>query len=167
MSVKKAAGLVIFRKVTPAVVQYLLLQASYGDHHWTPPKGKPNPTFPKNFQNCNWCQINRWLILGHMDPGETDPMLTAIRETQEETGLTMKDYKIYPEALRELQYEVEGKPKEVSYWLAELVDPDTVIKLSDEHQDHKWLRLQDACTYAKHLDLQNMFRQYEGYLMSF
>lgn len=165
MSVKKAAGLVIFRKISPAVVQYLLLQTSYGEHHWTPPKG--NLTSLSLVRNCNWCYMNSWLILGHMDPGETDPMVTAIRETQEETGLTQSDFKIYTEALRELEYEVEGKPKQVSYWLAELINPDTEIRLSDEHQDHKWLRMQDACTYAKHYDMQNMFRQYEGYLMSY
>lgn len=34
----RAAGLVIFRRVTQCF-EYLLLQTSYGEHHWTPPKG--------------------------------------------------------------------------------------------------------------------------------
>lgn len=38
MSPTRAAGLVIFRNVNQAV-QFLLLQTSYGEHHWTPPKG--------------------------------------------------------------------------------------------------------------------------------
>lgn len=37
--VKVAAGFVIFRKVATNI-EYLLLQTSYGIHHWTPPKGK-------------------------------------------------------------------------------------------------------------------------------
>lgn len=33
-----AAGFIIFRRFTTAP-EYLLLQTSYGKHHWTPPKG--------------------------------------------------------------------------------------------------------------------------------
>lgn len=33
----RAAGLVIFR-VCPEI-EYLLMQASYSNHHWSPPKG--------------------------------------------------------------------------------------------------------------------------------
>lgn len=39
MSLTRAAGLVIYRK-TNDIIQFLLLQTSYGEHHWTPPKGK-------------------------------------------------------------------------------------------------------------------------------
>ena len=35
---KVAAGFVIFRRLGKEI-QYLLLQTSYGQHHWTPPKG--------------------------------------------------------------------------------------------------------------------------------
>lgn len=35
---KRAAGFVILRKLCGRI-EYLLLQASYGSHHWTPPKG--------------------------------------------------------------------------------------------------------------------------------
>lgn len=35
---KIAAGFVIFRRVANDI-EYLLLQTSYGQHHWTPPKG--------------------------------------------------------------------------------------------------------------------------------
>jgi len=33
-----AAGLIVFRRIT-SKVEYLLLKASYGDFHWSPPKG--------------------------------------------------------------------------------------------------------------------------------
>merc|ERR1712029_1081958 len=42
-------------------VEYLMMRASYGKRHWTPPKG-------------------------HVDPGE-DLLTTAVRETREESGL--------------------------------------------------------------------------------
>lgn len=35
---KRAAGLVIFRRLTDKI-EYLMLRTSYGNHHWTPPKG--------------------------------------------------------------------------------------------------------------------------------
>lgn len=42
----RACGLIIYRRLQPAAsskvtdsIEYLLLQTSYGTHHWTPPKG--------------------------------------------------------------------------------------------------------------------------------
>ena len=37
----RAAGFVLFRR-NPSV-EYLLMQTSYGQHHWTPPKGHVDP----------------------------------------------------------------------------------------------------------------------------
>ncbi|GLV43433.1 Diadenosine tetraphosphatase [Carabus blaptoides fortunei] len=119
MAGKTAAGFVIFRRINNTV-QYLLLQASYGDHHWTPPKG-------------------------HVDPGETNEMTTALRETEEEAGLKESDLKIYEDSKKILNYLVKGRPKTVIYWLAELINPNTQVKLSDEHQDMKWLQFKEAC----------------------
>lgn len=34
----RAAGLVIYRRISQNI-EYLLLQTSYGEYHWTPPKG--------------------------------------------------------------------------------------------------------------------------------
>lgn len=38
MDVKRAAGFLIFRRLD-GKTEYLLLRASYGSKHWTPPKG--------------------------------------------------------------------------------------------------------------------------------
>lgn len=38
MTVKLAAGLVVYRRVK-GTIEYLLLQTSYGENHWSPPKG--------------------------------------------------------------------------------------------------------------------------------
>ena len=36
-------------------------------------------------------------------------------------------------------------PKDLTYWLAELLEPtENLVKLSKEHQDFKWLPLQEA-----------------------
>ena len=116
----RAAGLIIFRrKCFRAPLEYLLLQASYRRHHWTPPKG-------------------------HVDQGESD-METALRETEEESGLKQGSLNVMENIRRTLNYEVWGKRKTVIYWLAELKDYDAPIRLSKEHQDFKWLSVESAC----------------------
>ena len=116
----RAAGLIVFRRKNfKGPFEYLLLQTSYGRHHWTPPKG-------------------------HVDPGESD-MQTALRETEEESGLKEASLNVMENIQKTLNYEVRGKPKTVIYWPAEVKDYDVGIKLSDEHQDFKWLAIEKAC----------------------
>jgi len=38
MTAVRAAGLIVFRIVAKEI-EYLVMQTSYGHHHWTPPKG--------------------------------------------------------------------------------------------------------------------------------
>ena len=53
--IKIAAGFVIFRRRDlSSEPEWLLLQTSYGEHHWTPPKG-------------------------HLDPGEARSMVEVVR----------------------------------------------------------------------------------------
>lgn len=125
---KAAAGLVIFRKIA-GTVEYLMLQTSYGIHHWTPPKG-------------------------HLDPGESE-MTAALRETEEEAGLKKSDLNIIENTKYTIKYNVNGKPKTVTYWLAELINPQTKVKLSDEHQDYKWLNIEEACKYGQFKEMQD------------
>ncbi|KAM3937536.1 bis(5'-nucleosyl)-tetraphosphatase [asymmetrical] isoform 2-T2 [Leptodactylus fuscus] len=132
----RACGLIIFRRISEASVsdiEFLLLQTSYGIHHWTPPKG-------------------------HVDPGEDD-MTTALRETEEEAGLQPSQFHIVNGFRRELNYKVKDKPKTVIYWLGELKDRNAQVKLSDEHQDYRWLRLQEACAYVGYQDLQETLNE--------
>lgn len=100
---------------------------------------------------------------GHVDPGEDD-LTTALRETQEEAGLTAEHLRVIDGFVQQLRYEVQGKPKEVLYWLAELRDPETELTLSDEHQDYRWARLEDACTLAQYKDMQDTLRAAHQYL---
>ncbi|XP_047030976.1 bis(5'-nucleosyl)-tetraphosphatase [asymmetrical] [Helicoverpa zea] len=133
MSAKRAAGLVIFRNVNQAV-QFLMLQTSYGEHHWTPPKG-------------------------HVDPGESD-WITALRETKEEAGLSEEHLEIYKDVSKTLNYNVNGKPKVVVYWLAKLRDPETKVQLSDEHQNLKWLPLKEAQDISGYEDMKQLLTDF-------
>ncbi|XP_030759544.1 bis(5'-nucleosyl)-tetraphosphatase [asymmetrical] [Sitophilus oryzae] len=126
---KVAAGFVIFRRISNNI-EYLLLQTSYGIHHWTPPKG-------------------------HVDPGESD-LETAYRETLEESGLKQSDLKVYDQSKKTLNYNVNGKPKVVHYWLAELINNEATVKLSHEHQAFKWLGLEEACEIVGYKDMQGV-----------
>ncbi|NXG18942.1 AP4A tetraphosphatase, partial [Grallaria varia] len=143
----RACGLIIYRRLRPAPpskaadsIEYLLLQTSYGTHHWTPPKG-------------------------HVDPGEDD-LQTAFRETQEEAGLQASQLTLIDGYRKELHYPVHGKPKTVVYWLAEVKDHDTEIKLSEEHQAFQWLKLEDACKFVEYEDMQAMLKEVHQFLFS-
>ncbi|XP_021466209.1 bis(5'-nucleosyl)-tetraphosphatase [asymmetrical] isoform X3 [Oncorhynchus mykiss] len=139
----RACGFIVFRRLAqssplPDNIEYLLLQTSYGKHHWTPPKG-------------------------HVDPGEDD-LTTALRETQEEAGLREEHLQVVDGFLQELCYEVRGRPKTVLYWLAELRDPKMAVTLSKEHQDYRWAKLEEACSLAQHKDLQDTLRAAQQHL---
>ncbi|XP_063602440.1 bis(5'-nucleosyl)-tetraphosphatase [asymmetrical]-like [Penaeus indicus] len=136
----RAAGLVIYRCIATEI-QYLLMQASYGDHHWTPPKG-------------------------HVDPGESD-LETALRETQEEAGLSRNDFTLLESFKKELKYEVRGKPKTVIYWLAEMNDNSKEVALSEEHQEFRWLPLADACSLAKFPDMISTLEECEEFIKKY
>lgn len=133
----RASGLIIYRIVS-SEIEYLLLQTAYGHHHWTPPKG-------------------------HVDPGESD-MATALRETEEEAGLKGNHLQIMEDFKKELRYEVNQKPKTVIYWPAKLVDPNLAVKLSEEHKDFKWVKLEEACQLVEYADLQSVLRDCEAFL---
>ncbi|CAL7946676.1 unnamed protein product [Xylocopa violacea] len=135
----RACGFVIFRRVQKKI-EYLLMQVSYGKHHWTPPKG-------------------------HVDPGESD-METALRETEEEAGFLASDLKIFKDVKHELTYTVNGKPKIVVYWLAELLNDEKPVRLSGEHQAFKWLSLEEACQLAEYQDMQNALTKFHDYILN-
>ena len=85
-----------------------------------------------------------------MDPGETD-YEAALRETKEEAGLSDTVLKVVNDFKIELRYNVtnhrDGKIREKlsTYWLAELLKPtENTVVMSDEHQDFKWLSLNEA-----------------------
>lgn len=86
-SVVRAAGCVLWRRAGEGIELALVHRPKYGD--WSLPKGK-------------------------LKRGE-DPLLGAIREVLEETGMHCAVGARLPTA----RYEVDGRPKEVRYWSAE------------------------------------------------
>ncbi|XP_013083426.2 bis(5'-nucleosyl)-tetraphosphatase [asymmetrical]-like [Biomphalaria glabrata] len=134
-----AAGLLIYRRLHNKF-EYLLLQTSYGEHHWTPPKG-------------------------HVDPGESE-WETALRETEEESGYKQEQLNILKNFEHSLNYVVKNKPKRVVYWLAELKDSSTPVRLSEEHQDYKWAELEEACQLVKYHDTINLLRAADLFLIN-
>ena len=120
------------------------MQTSYGENHWTPPKG-------------------------HLDEGEIE-LETAIRETKEESGLDIDlDYKIIDLNYKiELNYLVNGKQKCVYYWIAQLEHlKDPQVKLSDEHIDFKWLELEKAVELVKFNDMQVALKNSEKFITDY
>ncbi|XP_042634690.1 bis(5'-nucleosyl)-tetraphosphatase [asymmetrical]-like [Cyprinus carpio] len=140
----RACGFVIFRRLAqqppPDNTEFLLLQTSYGEHHWTPPKGASH------------------------SPHDAFTVMLTLERTQEEAGLGKDHLRMVDGFLQRLHYQVRGKDKEVIYWLAELRYPNTQVILSDEHQDYRWAKLEEACKLAKYQDLQDTLTAAQHYL---
>ena len=110
------------------------------NRHWTPPKG-------------------------HLDEGETD-LNAAIRETQEEAGLNERqDYDIVSASFTiESKYLIGKIEKRVLYWLAKVNDPTVQIQMSEEHQDFKWLKLNEACEIVKYDEMKRVLKVAEDFI---
>lgn len=85
-------------------------------------------------------------------------MDTAFRETVEESGIPSSELKIFEDSKMTIEYPVNGVPKTVIYWIAELKNPEYSIKLSNEHQDYKWLEIEEACKYCVFENMQKIMR---------
>uniref|UniRef100_A0A6B2E6Y2 Bis(5'-nucleosyl)-tetraphosphatase [asymmetrical] n=1 Tax=Phlebotomus kandelakii TaxID=1109342 RepID=A0A6B2E6Y2_9DIPT len=133
MAKEVAAGFLLFRRLSNQI-EYLLLQASYGTGHWTPPKG-------------------------HVEAGESE-FDAALRETQEEAGYSKDDLKIYKDHYHEMFYKVKGNDKRVIYWLAELKNPHKEPQLSDEHVGRKWLPKDEAIALSGFTNFEEMVTKF-------
>ena len=104
---------------------------------------------------------------GHVDPGEND-YETALRETKEEAGFDANKFRVISDFKCELKYKVTNhrdgieRPKIVSYWCAEMIDPNCKVTMSDEHQDYKWLSLKDAMNLSGFEDFNKCLEECES-----
>ena len=98
-----------------------------------------------------------------MDNDES-PLQAAERETREEAGLDKHDLEYYEKFVEKTTYNVKGKPKDVYYYLARLLNPQQKINLSDEHQNLSWSDLQAACRLVKYENMQNILRNAEEFI---
>ncbi|XP_063880452.1 bis(5'-nucleosyl)-tetraphosphatase [asymmetrical]-like isoform X4 [Scylla paramamosain] len=136
----RAAGLIIFRRATSGV-EYLLLQSSRKERHWTPPKG-------------------------HVDPGENE-LQAAFRETEEEAGLQEEDIGVIEGFESVLKYTVNNRPKTVVYWAAELKNTTAPVVLSDEHVDFRWAGLAEACALAAFPEMVSSLQKCDTFLQDY
>jgi len=109
--------------------------------------------------------MNAIFILGHLDKGES-PLQAAERETKEEAGLDKNDIEYYNKFEEKISYNVNGRPKDVFYYLGRIRNSQQNIKLSDEHQNLAWSNLQDACDLVKHEEMQNVLRKAEQFILN-
>jgi bis(5'-nucleosidyl)-tetraphosphatase len=126
----KACGFVLVRPA-PAGCEYLLLTN----------KNRSELGLPK----------------GHAEQGESE-LATALRETEEETGLTdlapdpwFRRTVHYPAQRRGTRYE-----KTVVYLLARLRSGE--VRISEEHSDHRWAALADALAVLPYAALRDVVR---------
>lgn len=54
----------------------------------------------------------------------------------------------------------------VTYWLAELVDAETPVKLSSEHQAYKWLPLDEACQVCGYKEMVELLQESHTFITS-
>lgn len=85
---------------------------------------------------------SRWdLPKGHADPGETI-METALRETEEETGIEAEAIEVDQDFKFEIEYDVNSKKrgkyhKRTTYFFGRIAEP-VEIQLT-EHIGYKWM----------------------------
>ncbi|OAF67601.1 Structural maintenance of chromosomes protein 2 [Intoshia linei] len=123
----EAAGLIVYR-LNNDNVEYLMLKSTRKSAHWTPPKG-------------------------HVEKNESH-MEAAKRETEEEAGLKENQYEIDDHMIK-INYTVNSKNKQVTYWPAKLVEARVTINLSHEHCDYDWMTLDEfrkVTQYANTVD---------------
>lgn len=91
---------------------------------------------------------------GHLESGE-NLIEGALRELKEETGLERVTPRGFQEAL---SYPVEGRMKEVTYYLAS-VDQEGEISLSSEHEEYRWVTWEEVLELIPHSNLKSLFQR--------
>lgn len=92
---------------------------------------------------------------GRADPGE-DCQTTAVRETQEEAGITLAD-----PALIFATSDMRGDVSKTWLFFAETIAADQAVVLGDEHDEYRWI---DPATLDEYTDYDILMRLYT-YLM--
>jgi len=134
-----SSGIIVFRNAGGQRM-YLLLHYQYRGDYWDFPRGNIK------------------------DP-ET-PRMAAVRETEEETGLTVSQLRMvegFEERVKWF-YRFNGEPvhKSVIYYLAETGIED--VRISDEHVGAQWLSYEDALNMLKYRNSKKLLKKAENYL---
>lgn len=100
-----------------------------------------------------------------MEKGES-PLQAAERETKEEANLDKNDLEYMHKFEEKITYNVNGRPKNVFYYLARIRNGQQSIKVSDEHQGFMWCNLQDACNLVKHHETESVLQKAEKFIQN-
>lgn len=92
---------------------------------------------------------------GHARSGEAE-LATALRETEEETGLSAADLDVNPFFRRRIRYRVKARAKDVVYLLARARRAE--VRLSPEHSEYAWLRFDALEEAVGHENLRRVVR---------
>ena len=98
---------------------------------------------------------------GHAAAGE-DLTAAALRETEEETGISADALRIDARFAREIRYEVKKGKKHVTYFLARTEREE--IALSSEHEEFRWVDLEGVLELIEHEQLRVVVRAGATYL---
>ena len=110
--------------------------------------------------------MTRCFFVGKVKVGESVKE-AALRETWEESGFAASQLRIVSDFRHDITYRVRGYTKKVTYFLAELVDPEAEVKLSRrEHFAYKWVTLSAAKEVANYKSIQTLLREAEACLTS-
>jgi 8-oxo-dGTP pyrophosphatase MutT (NUDIX family) len=136
---ENSSGIIVFRQVR-SQRYYLLLHYHYRGDYWD---------FPR----------------GNIREDET-PKEAAIRETEEETGLSVDQLSVVEgfEEHAKWFYRLERQTvrKQVTYFLAETENEN--VKVSEEHIGAKWLNYKDALNQLQYKNSKKLLQKAENYL---
>lgn len=134
MKREKSCGALVYRKKDGRPPELLLIKHRYGGH-WS---------FPK----------------GHVEAGENE-VQTALREVNEETGLTIDLMEGFRECVE--YYPKPNVKKQVVYFLGYARD-DSVHKQEEEVSEVKWLALDDALSAVTFKNDKNLISRAKSFL---
>lgn len=96
-------------------------------------------------------------------------MTTALHRTREKAGYEAGDLRIFKEFSKTSEYGVRGrerlKQKMVTYWLAELREPNKEPKLSRKHTEYRWSNKDDSIAFAGFKELAEILNYFDEVLL--
>lgn len=101
--------------------------------------GRPEILLLRSAEGCCWGPPK-----GHLE-GSENSLDAAIRETYEETGITLEEIDMIDGFQELISYQSRSRRfKTVVFYLAKVVNSEVKINLSSEHSDYTWTNLGEA-----------------------
>lgn len=102
-------------------------------------------------------------VKGLVEKGETEEQ-TTLREAEEETGMKIKLLPRFKEKIN-YTYKFDGEliKKEAVFFAAEAPTPE--VKLSQEHEDFKWLEFEEALKLVKYKNQKEILKRAHEFIL--